>query len=50
LAWSAIPELISIEVLRDPKASGKTYTTTSFEMARIENGKVDGHCNSVVNE
>jgi predicted SnoaL-like aldol condensation-catalyzing enzyme len=31
------------DVRRDPKDSAKTYETTSFEMLRIENGKVAEH-------
>ena len=38
------------EVLPDPKAPGKTYVTTSFEMLRIENGKVAEHWDSALKE
>jgi predicted SnoaL-like aldol condensation-catalyzing enzyme len=34
----------------DPKNPGKTYTTTSFEMLRIENGKVAEHWDSALKE
>jgi len=37
-------------VLPDPKAPGKTYVTTSFEMLRIENGKVAEHWDSALKE
>ena len=37
-------------VHRDPKDSTKTYTTTSFEMLRIENGKVAEHWDSALKE
>jgi len=39
-----------LEVLPDPKAPGKTYVTTSFEMLRIENGKVAEHWDSALKE
>ena len=32
----------------DPKDASKTYTTTSFEMLRIENGKVAEHWDSAL--
>jgi predicted SnoaL-like aldol condensation-catalyzing enzyme len=34
----------------DPKDQTKTYTTTSFEMLRIENGKVAEHWDSALKE
>jgi predicted SnoaL-like aldol condensation-catalyzing enzyme len=34
----------------DPKDPAKTYTTTSFEMLRIENGKVAEHWDSALKE
>jgi len=34
----------------DPKEPGKTYTTTSFEMLRVENGKVAEHWDSALKE
>jgi len=37
-------------VNRDPKDSTKTYTTTSFEMLRVENGKVAEHWDSALKE
>ena len=37
-------------VLPDPKAPGKTYVTSSFEMLRIENGKVAEHWDSALKE
>lgn len=37
-------------VHRDPKAPAKNYTTTSFEMLRIENGKVAEHWDSALKE
>jgi len=37
-------------VHRDPKDTSKTYTTTSFEMLRIENGKVAEHWDSALKE
>ena len=37
-------------VHRDPKDPAKTYTTTSFEMLRIENGKVAEHWDSALKE
>jgi predicted SnoaL-like aldol condensation-catalyzing enzyme len=37
-------------VHRDQKDATKTYTTTSFEMLRIENGKVAEHWDSALKE
>jgi predicted SnoaL-like aldol condensation-catalyzing enzyme len=37
-------------VLPDPKDPTKTYTTTSFEMLRIENGKVAEHWDSALKQ
>jgi predicted SnoaL-like aldol condensation-catalyzing enzyme len=34
----------------DPKDPAKTYTTTSFEMLRVENGKVAEHWDSALKE
>ncbi|HTE01001.1 MAG TPA: ester cyclase [Mucilaginibacter sp.] len=34
----------------NPKEPGKAYTTTSFEMLRIENGKVAEHWDSALKE
>ena len=38
------------EVHPDPKDQTKTYTTTSFEMLRIEKGKVAEHWDSALKE
>jgi predicted SnoaL-like aldol condensation-catalyzing enzyme len=38
------------DVRPDPKDPAKTYTTTSFEMLRIENGKVAEHWDSALKE
>jgi len=35
---------------RDPKDPARTYTTTSFEMLRVENGKVAEHWDSALKE
>ena len=35
---------------KDPKDPSKTYVTTSFEMLRIENGKVAEHWDSALKE
>ena len=37
-------------VNKDPKDPSKTYVTTSFEMLRIENGKVAEHWDSALKE
>jgi predicted SnoaL-like aldol condensation-catalyzing enzyme len=37
-------------VHRDPSDSSKRYTTTSFEMLRIENGKIAEHWDSALKE
>jgi len=37
-------------VNRDPKDPSKTYTTTSFEMLRVENGKIAEHWDSALKE
>lgn len=37
-------------VHKDPKDPSKNYTTTSFEMLRIENGKVAEHWDSALKE
>jgi predicted SnoaL-like aldol condensation-catalyzing enzyme len=37
-------------VFPDPKDPKKTYTTTSFEMLRIENGKVAEHWDSALKQ
>jgi predicted SnoaL-like aldol condensation-catalyzing enzyme len=37
-------------VHRDPKDPAKTYATTSFEMLRIENGKIAEHWDSALKE
>ena len=43
--------VFSFKVVRpDPKDPAKTYTTTSFEMLRIENGKVAEHWDSALKE
>lgn len=34
----------------DPKASGKKYTTTSFDMLRIENNKIAEHWDSALKD
>ncbi|SEP05970.1 hypothetical protein [Mucilaginibacter sp. OK283] len=34
----------------DPKAKGKKYTTTWFDMLRIENGKIAEHWDSALKE
>jgi predicted SnoaL-like aldol condensation-catalyzing enzyme len=39
-----------LQELPDPKDSSKKYTTTSFEMLRIENGKVAEHWDSALKE
>jgi predicted SnoaL-like aldol condensation-catalyzing enzyme len=36
------------QVLRDPQDTSKRYTTTSFEMLRIENGKIAEHWDSAL--
>jgi predicted SnoaL-like aldol condensation-catalyzing enzyme len=38
------------DVRPDPKDPAKTYITTSFEMLRIENGKVAEHWDSALKE
>ncbi len=38
------------EVHLDPKNPGKTYTTTGFDMLRIENGKIAEHWDSALKE
>jgi len=42
--------LVFNRVLPDPKEPGKKYTTASFEMLRIEGGKVAEHWDSAVKE
>ena len=37
-------------VNKDPKDPSKTYVTTSFEMLRVENGKVAEHWDSALKE
>jgi predicted SnoaL-like aldol condensation-catalyzing enzyme len=38
------------EVHPDPRNPGKTYTTTGFDMLRIENGKIAEHWDSALKE
>jgi predicted SnoaL-like aldol condensation-catalyzing enzyme len=38
------------DVRPDPKDKSKNYTTTSFEMLRIENGKIAEHWDSALKE
>ncbi|KAB7781179.1 MULTISPECIES: nuclear transport factor 2 family protein [Xanthomonas] len=35
--------LVSVRTLPDPKDASKTYTTTWFDMFRIQNGKIQEH-------
>ena len=38
------------DVRPDPKTPSKNYTTTSFEMLRVENGKIAEHWDSALKE
>jgi predicted SnoaL-like aldol condensation-catalyzing enzyme len=38
------------DIRRDPKDSTKTYVTTSFEMLRIENGKIAEHWDNALKD